>query len=106
MGGIFTDSPKLTWRFCFYVNLPVGLVTVIAICLLLKAAPALGSKPEDQSLAAILRLTRHMDWTAALLILGMITSLVYSLQTGGNTKPWDYYGVILVCFSFRTFSCA
>ena len=21
LGGVFTDSPKLTWRFCFWINL-------------------------------------------------------------------------------------
>lgn len=104
MGGAFTDSVSLTWRWAFWINTPVGALTVIVVSLLLKASPPLGAKPEDQTRAAIIRQTLQMDWTAAVLILGMITALVYSLQTGGNTQPWNYYGVILVRLFFFFFS--
>ncbi|KFZ04166.1 hypothetical protein V502_10359 [Pseudogymnoascus sp. VKM F-4520 (FW-2644)] len=28
LGGLMTDSPRLTWRFCFWVNLPFGAIAV------------------------------------------------------------------------------
>ncbi|KXH39191.1 major facilitator superfamily transporter [Colletotrichum nymphaeae SA-01] len=27
LGGLVTDTPRLTWRFCFWINLPFGAVT-------------------------------------------------------------------------------
>lgn len=41
LGGVFTDSPTLTWRFCFWVNLRKGLM-------LARASPR--------------TLTLHSDW--------------------------------------------
>ncbi|KAL8798266.1 MAG: hypothetical protein Q9182_006812 [Xanthomendoza sp. 2 TL-2023] len=35
-GGVFTDSEKLTWRFCFWVNLPVGAIAILIITILYK----------------------------------------------------------------------
>jgi MFS family permease len=31
VGGAFTDNPKFTWRWCFYINLPLGGAVLLIV---------------------------------------------------------------------------
>jgi EmrB/QacA subfamily drug resistance transporter len=73
LGGFLTD--QLSWRWCFYVNLPVGIA---AVCLVAFAM-----------VEPLQRRHRHrFDWLGVVLLLGWSGSLVYALESGGRESPW------------------
>jgi MFS family permease len=72
IGGFFTTH--LSWRWIFYLNLPVGAA---ALAVLAATLPASGSR------------TRHdMDWLGAATLAGAVCALVLVADLGGNLLPW------------------
>lgn len=82
LGGAFTD--RLTWRWCFYINLPFGGVTVLFIILFLQL-PALKSPASQPSLLLQLK---EFDILGTLLFIPGIVSILLALQWGGSKYSW------------------
>ncbi|KAK0130110.1 hypothetical protein ONS96_000641 [Cadophora gregata f. sp. sojae] len=83
IGGVFTDTPKLTWRFCFWINLPLGALSVITGLLCFESPPGLPLQmPLKKKLA-------KLDIGGAVLMIGGMTSLFLALQKGGAIYPWS-----------------
>lgn len=78
LGGYFTDH--LSWRWCFYVNVPFGLLTLAVVTVVLKL-PKPTAKP-------------RFDVLGALLLAAASTCLVLLTSWGGTRHAWDS-GVIL-----------
>ncbi|KAL1860896.1 hypothetical protein Plec18167_003822 [Paecilomyces lecythidis] len=85
MGGAFTDNPTLTWRWCFYINLPLGAVP--ALVLLFFVSPFRGSK--DGGKIGFIQQLKQMDLFGTLCLLPGVICLLLALQWGGATYPWS-----------------
>ncbi|PGH11289.1 hypothetical protein AJ80_07188 [Polytolypa hystricis UAMH7299] len=94
LGGVFTDN--LSWRWCFYINLPVGGVSAAIIFFFFKAPPA--AKPVQAPLKEKLL---QMDLLGTFTIMAAVVCYLLALQWGGVTKPWSHRDVVgtLVGFS-------
>ncbi|MEV6739595.1 MFS transporter [Streptomyces sp. NPDC051104] len=73
LGGYFTDH--LSWRWCFYVNVPFGLVTFAVVTAVLKLPrPAVKAR---------------LDVLGTLLLAATSTCLVLLTSWGGTEYAWD-----------------
>ncbi|RSM13827.1 hypothetical protein CDV31_005697 [Fusarium ambrosium] len=83
LGGLITDTPRLTWRFCFWINLPAGAVTfVIAFMILKPKAPVNGRLSIREKL-------KRLDLLGSFLLIAGLVSLFFALQWGGARYPWS-----------------
>ncbi|KAI1432410.1 major facilitator superfamily domain-containing protein [Xylaria sp. CBS 124048] len=93
IGGIITSTT--TWRWVFYLNLPVGGVTLIITTLLFRTPPA--AKPAQATWKEKLL---QADFVGVALIIGAIVSFSLATQYGGQTKPWNSSTVIGLLVGF------
>ncbi|KAF1981793.1 azole resistance protein [Aulographum hederae CBS 113979] len=99
VGGSFTDNKSLTWRWCFYINLPIGGFTFAAVLLLLH----LESPPREK--LSVLNQFKQLDPMGLLFFVPSMVSLILALQWGGTTYSWSDAKIIglLVTFAITFF---
>ncbi|TEY74832.1 hypothetical protein BOTCAL_0069g00290 [Botryotinia calthae] len=93
LGGVFAD--KLTWRWCFYINLPIGGLAG-AIILFLFTAP----KNAVPTPATLKEKILQMDFPGTFTIMASLVCFFLALQWGGQTKAWKSADVIGTLIGF------
>ena len=95
--GYFSSSvltpnrDRVTWRWCFYISLPLGAVTVgivsIFVCI-----------PRDPKYTAMtwLQLLQHLDFPGIVTLIPGIICLLLALQWGGSTYSWNNARLIVL----------
>ncbi|KAJ0160902.1 putative HC-toxin efflux carrier TOXA [Colletotrichum tanaceti] len=81
LGGAFTS--KVTWRWCFYINLPLGGVALLVIVFVLR--------PPDQDLggASLWDKLRQLDFAGTTVLVPGVVCLLLALQWGGVEYAWN-----------------
>ena len=81
LGGFFVDN--LSWRWVFYINLPIGVVALLVTAAVLPSA-------------ATTRVRHKIDYLGTALLAAAATSLVLLTTLGGNTYAWASAPIIIL----------
>jgi hypothetical protein len=84
-GGLIVQN--VSWRWIFYLNLPVGGVALIALVTLLKVR-------SDETTSLITRMKR-VDWTGNAIFTLAMVSLLIALSWAGSKYPWSSFQVLV-----------
>ena len=72
LGGVFVDN--LTWRWIFYINVPIGLVALVVVAV--------------QVPGALTKVHHVIDYLGTLVLSLAATSLILLTSLGGTTYAW------------------
>ncbi|KAJ5169234.1 uncharacterized protein N7482_004828 [Penicillium canariense] len=96
LGGLLTD--RLSWRWCFWLNLPLGAITGLFITMFFK-----DSKNQAKAEPGRLKKVTRMDPLGIAAFVPAIISILLTLQWGGTKYPWTDARIIALFVIFAVF---
>ncbi|RIW28042.1 DHA2 family efflux MFS transporter permease subunit [Bacillus salacetis] len=87
IGAFLTDN--LSWHWVFYVNVPIGLLSLFFVVTAYKESPE--------------RSKERIDWGGAITLVAAVVSLMFALELGGNEFSWSSWQIIGLLASFLIF---
>jgi EmrB/QacA subfamily drug resistance transporter len=94
LGGVFTD--KATWRWCFYINLPIGAITIVIIALFFVSPHTHRNTTVETWGQRIMQ----FDPVGTVLFMPAVICLLLALQWGGTTYAWNSGRIIALFVIF------
>ncbi|KAK4675025.1 hypothetical protein QC764_000200 [Podospora pseudoanserina] len=79
VGGIITE--RTTWRWVFYLTLPIGGASMVMIFLFVRTA-------YNRSESHLQKLAR-IDYTGNVILMASTVAILYATTYGGTTHPWS-----------------
>jgi len=98
IGGGFTG--KVTWRWCFYINLPIGAVALVFMFF------CWNPPKEKHAPANFTTHVKRLDPLGMIFFLPGVVCLFIAFQWGGSTHEWSDWRVILLLVIFALCTAA